>query len=517
MESIYSLIKCLNKSEFDTVRAFYSCQLQGIPDVEKSLNLLDFLRKSTEEPSKDTVMQHVYGKQENASFRQLKSRLTQRILDTIITETNLDKIDSIEQYDIIAIKLRKKITQVLYLYSTKGNIPVVYELLNSAVKSGEEYCVYSVLIEALRLKKMLLAIRGTDAERAEAEERLSYYERCDSGRNKAVSYYFDLIRKADHKASASKEEIQVSLKNAIDELKPMYEELKAPSIGYYLKFIEMAYYSNQGKFQSAKESCLDQIALLKSKELYKKERVGMTYDNIGHFEIMVGNPENSIEFFKKAQEYFKENSINITLSKEQEFFGNYYSHRLNDALSLVNQLLIHNPQDQGAFRHAKYQYFKAALLFKKGDFTGCQRIISQNLEISSDKGGWDIATRFLMIQCNIELEEYDVASLQLQSLKKHIERTRKKEEISARDVLIYKALLLLDKQGYQWSLLGPGNLPMLSELSKVGSETSWRPFSPELIRFDEWLKGKVNTKKSTVRAVDMQEVSRRTLYQEIKR
>lgn len=513
MESVYSLIKCLNKSEFDTVRNFYAMQLQEHPEVEKTLSLLEFLRKCSEEPAKEDCMLHVYGKEENASFRQLKSRLVQRILDLVITESNLDKIDHVELYDIMSIKLRKKLSQVLYLYSTKGNIPVVYDILNSTIKSAEEYRIYYVLVEALRLKKMLLSIRASDPEIVETEERLKYYERCDVARNKAVNYYFTLIRNLDQKASAPREKRREMMEEAIEELSGYYAELKAPSVGYYLKILEMAYYSNDEEYDKAKEACLAQIDLLKSKELYRKERLGMAYDNVGRFEVLKGNSFSSLSFFRKAQTYYKPNSINLVISKEQEFFGLFYCGMWDEAERLVEELLILNQHDQGAFRNAKFMYYKAALKFSKGDFSACQRIINRNLEISSDKGGWDVATRFLTIMCNVEIGEFDTASTQIQSLKKHLERTRKKEDLSARDLLIFKTLLQLDKQGFHWAMISAGSLAVF----QAGDNSRWKPYSPELVRFDGWLRSKLNVRKSGLaRAKEFAEMSGKLRFGEMK-
>jgi hypothetical protein len=58
----------------------------------------------------------------------------------------------------------------------------------------------------------------------------------------------------------------------------------------------------------------------------------------------------------------------------------------------------------GDFRHSKYQYYYANILFKKGKFKEALKEISQQLGISKDKTGWEISVRVLAILCNMELE-----------------------------------------------------------------------------------------------------------------
>lgn len=497
MDNLHGLISSLTISEFEAVRNSYLLQEKNNPQVQKTLSLLDFLRHLKDVPSKKDCIKHVYGTSKEDSFRQLKSRLNQRILDILIHENNIDKLE-IEELDIVTIRLRKKFSQVLYLYFTKGNLPVVYNLLNSIIKSAEEYNIYSILIEALRLKKQFVSIRETEDVMEEFDNQISYYQRCDEARHKAVDFYCRLVRKVDFEGGEKKDKIQALLLDGINELKQLYQELNAPVVGYYLKILELAYFSNSKNYSVAKESCMEQLEFLQSKELYRKSRVGMVYDNAGQLQILTGNYQEAIEYFREAVKHYKSNSINVVISREQEFFAQFYMGDYNAAMETISFLISKNSDDQGNFRASKFLYYKAALLFQSGDFQQCKKIIMQNLELNQDKAGWEVAVRILSIMSNIELGNFDMASLQIISFKKHIERTSKKLLINERDKLIFKLLATLEKSGFVFSELLEKEKESFDALSNPENEpTCWKILSPELIPFHKWIAQKFNKRNSS--------------------
>lgn len=492
MESLYQLIQSLTPGEFETIRNSYQNQMNKNPEVLKTLKLLDYLRTSPCVPQKEVCVYKIYRKKTTTSFRMLKSRLKGRILDCLITESNIDKINEVEQLDLMSIRLRKKLVQVTCIYLTKGNLSIVYELLEDIIISAKDYNIYSVIIEALRLKKAFFSLRTSDEDVNAIQVELLYYQKCDQARNKALDYYYNLIRKVDFKANEKRVIIQNLLIDAIHDLKQINQELKVPAVTYYLKLLEMAYYSNEQNYTVAKETCLELIPLLQFKELYKKERVGITHDNLAKLNILLLKYNEALKHVTAAQKYYKKSSINLIISKEQEFYAALYSRDLDYATEISNFLLSHLKKDQGNFRQDKFHYFRACVLFLKEKYFEVYKITRTNLEISEDKGGWDVAIRILSIISNIELKYFDQASSEIISLKRHLERTVKKENIRERDKIILKVLRTIEKNSFSWSSLSIDKIPALQLLISKEPKYAWQPLTAELFPFEDWLLPKLS-------------------------
>lgn len=488
MEPLYSLVRSLSEKEFVHLKRSFSAPGENGEGL-KSISLLEFLRESESEPSKEAFIRKVYGKSDDSSFRKLKSRLKHRLLESLISDTHIENLEIEDPQNAAGVKLRKQLSVLSYLYYSKGNILFLQEFLDDIIKKAEEFNVYIVLIDALKLKKALTYLRGTAKEVEEIQSKLDYYYQCDQARDKASNYYNNLIRKVEFTAGDINSALQQQIISSISDLNTLYENMPVPSVRYFQKRIEMAYFSNSGNLDMARETCHELLELLNLKEFYKKERIGMVYDNLGQLDIRGGNFKNAIKNFRTAQSYFKKGSINLNVSMEQEFLALYYNSDLTKANEVLDSLFKGNI-DQGEIRLSKFYYYKASIHFAKGQFFEAHKVLRKYLEIGQDKAGWDISIRILSIMSCIELNYLDQASMEVHSLKKHIERTRKKSKISDRMNLVFKALLLLERNGFQFQSSELRNSITIQELSSEGNSNAWKVLTPELVKVHLWLEAK---------------------------
>ena len=139
------------------------------------------------------------------------------------------------------------------------------------------------------------------------------------------------------------------------------------------------------------------------------------------------------------------------------------------------------------FRIAKLYFYQACIHFKKCKYKECLQIINKAIPLNKDKTGYDIAIRVLRIQCLVELDRFDEATMQIENLRRHVSRNHKKTYTSDRDKLITRTLVLMQKRGFSGKP-GKAETELASKLALPSGKYNWKPITPELIRFHEWYK-----------------------------
>ena len=125
-------------------------------------------------------------------------------------------------------------------------------------------------------------------------------------------------------------------------------------------------------------------------------------------------------------------------------------------------------------------------------------MISRQLDISKDKTGWEISLRIFAIMCNIELLRLDEATMQVENLRKVIERNKEKE-ISARDRAVTGILKELSRKGFVFDQLSKKTLDALALLEGKNKDHQWQLFSAELIPFHQWMRSKMPERKRSAK------------------
>ena len=159
-------------------------------------------------------------------------------------------------------------------------------------------------------------------------------------------------------------------------------------------------------------------------------------------------------------------------------------------------------KELGEFRHAKYNFLLANALFKLRRFTEALNILSQELEISKDKTGWEIGLRTLKIMTLVEMGKHSEAELSVLALREFFKYTDKKiresennaTPISKRDRMILNLLMQAYRKGFMFATLNGKSEKNISILSN-NKEQQWEPFTHEVIPFHEWFVGKMGKKK----------------------
>jgi tetratricopeptide (TPR) repeat protein len=423
----------------------------------------------------------------------LKNNLFSKVLESLTLDKYLKNTELFTEADILTFELKKKllICRVSIRTANQKKTKTIEELLNEIIEVAKTNEFYDIIVEALIQKKYFSGSRLGLADFEKINNELSFYDYSHKALLSAADSLHRLIFNNYFIKAFTKAEIDKQIETAIKQINIDYKKTQSIHINYYLMIMHYALSERKKDYKGAIKYCNKVIELLeKNKIIYRKERMGFVFDNLSQFQTYLGEYIKAAKSSQKAQKYYLENSYNSMISKQQEFFTNFYSGNFNDANKCLTGLLNHSTIDTGEFRKSKFIYYLACVHFAESNYKQALALLNESLEIEKDKTRWNISLRILNIMIFIELNKIDEAFSSLESLRKYMERTGKQDEVSQRDVLIVKLLREMQKEGFEFDSKNPVTNKMLKQLTEKDSETSWEYFSSELIPFHEWIKKK---------------------------
>jgi tetratricopeptide (TPR) repeat protein len=515
MSDLFSLFQSLTTAEWQSFQAYLTCFTTHEQGELKYLQLARFLRESGNCPSAQRSATAVYGKYNATAFDKLKLRLQEKALDFLLTDISNDKKNELDEADLAIIKIKKKSAQFQQLYYSKKRLPdLLYGLLDEIIFLAKEYEQYSMLVDHLRHKKNMVSWKKGRKEFETISREMNFYSKCSRLYNKAEHYYYQLGMLNVYDGKPDEARKFKFLKKAIPEIAEENKIYKSPHVRYSLKILELEYYQLLNNYAKARSVCLEWLKIVRNnKSVFRRQRLGIVYDNLSRCELYlalskhISDPEEAGEFYvfalksaRDAQKYFNAGSENLCIALEQEFYALFAMEQFAQAEETARKMLNSATRKElGEFRFAKYNVLLANALFKLRRFTEAQNILSQELEISKDKAGWETGARILNIMSLIEMLKLDEAGMAVLSLRQFYKRTEKKSRVSPRDKKILNLLQVAERAGFMFSTLNGNTDKYMSPLCSEDKDLRWEPFTHEVIPFHEWFAGKMKISISKFR------------------
>jgi tetratricopeptide (TPR) repeat protein len=492
MQEHHSLIHSLTAGEWQSLQQYLTCFSSHDSAQLKRLQLARILREAETSPTHNACCINIYGRKNEHGFDVIKSTLKEKVLDFLLTDISADKQQELDKVDYVLIKIKKKSAQFFQLYYSKKRLSVLYNLLDDVINLSRDYEFYALLADHLRTKKNMVSFKEGKEQFDKVNEEIKKYWQFNQVLNSAEHYYYELMLLNEYNGKKDKQKILLFLEDSIAEVGKGFELTKSPLVNYHLKFLELESFWLQKNYSKARSICLELLDVVRNnKSVYRRQRVGVVYDHLSRCDYYIDLFKHAAEHAREAQKQFNPGSENYCIALEQEFYALLALKENDNAVEIANKMISSaSKKELGSFRYAKYHYLLANALFKQRRFKDALRILSQKLEISKDKAGWEIGLRVLKIMTLIETLKLNEASMAVGSLKQFISYTDKKTPVSQRDKTILALLCQVERVGFMFTLLN-GNTEKNMQALLSGKDQKWEPFTHEVIPFHEWFAGKM--------------------------
>lgn len=423
------------------------------------------------------------------ALNKLKSRIFEKSLDALMMDEQYLSATFCE-FDYKLLELKKKLVKVriLQLSVTQSKTDLIYHLVNEIIEEAKKYEIYTIINEALLIKKHMIAGRSNATEIQQVDNEIAFYKSCEIAAYEVVDCYNILIRNEGLNSQLTEKEIINHISNSIRKMEKDLSYTNSEQINYYLFIMKFAFYEKKKDFDKCISICKELIGLLKkSKPIYRVERMGFALDNLSLFYLRSFNYKMAEKAVVEAESFFLPGSHNAMVCLEEKFHIFFHQGKYKEAQECLDKIMAHPISDAGKFRNAKFTFYKIYMLFTQKRFKECIQLANKPLEIEKSKSKWRIALDILKVMTFVEIAYFDSASRALDAIRKYIERNKSDEKIKERDLLIVRALRELEKSSFEYDPQNPALVKIIKQLSAKNTAVSWEHCTPELIPFHEWL------------------------------
>lgn len=492
--SLQELLQAMNPQEIDILRHYLTAFGSRKEAEPLSLRLMDMLLKSKDPLSDAICSKKLYGKAKDNRYEKLKSRLKQKVLDSLINDINIERNKDWDDIELVTIKLRKKLAQYYFLSLSKPNQAMIQHLLDEIIQVAKKYESYQVLSEALKFKKFNIGFKYGQIGFDKLNKEIAHYEYCHISSGHATDIFYRMLIMQNFNSNIEKIKYKKFLILNISALTKLFAKSNSSSINYFLDILNRNYYALIEDYKKVSKTCVSILEKLNNNPaIFRKQRVGTTYLFLSQAELENDRPIDSLNFAQKARIYFPANSSNYFASIDVEFHALIALENYSSAINLSTELTNNTANKLGAFRTGKYLYFHACALFKQGNARESLKYLITNNALNQDKGGWDIGLRTMIILSHIELEHYDLATNAVEALRKHIERSDREKPIRKRDRMIYQILRTLSEHSFNFKETLRIERTKLDKLESQVAHLKWERLGHELVRFEQWLLRKADS------------------------
>ena len=495
MDSMQQTIQHLTKDE---VRKFrHHLQVQN---ETKLLALFNLLLSSAESFTEKQLEEKIYGKV-NGGRRasMLRHILKETMLDFLTSYRMLKRHKLLDKSFAAQIRIKKRIAEYTMLNRSGRNLPFAHQLLDEAIADAKKEECYSDLVFAMDQQKYHYGFSQGDKAFDKREKKTMQYERWRLAFRRAVYYYYKVIVNNKFSGNPDKKKLLKIIKEGLKEMKRDYADTRLPGVLYYQKKLESEYYQQKGNYKKAIQICRNTLKHLKKHpSVNNSQRTGYAHDDMAQCYIFLKNYKKAMNHLLLAQKNILKGTVNHLVSKEQEILLFFYDMQYDKVKQLTETSLRNFPVDAEPFLRGKLHFYLACALFKLNNYDAALKILKQKSEVFSDKAGWMFFSKLVEIMTLYEMKNFGEMKSALERFRKFIGYNKK--AFTKRDLAVIRLLYLLGNSD-NFLLSGKNKREaqkLVTLLKSNRNNYQWRPYSHEVIRFEEWVQEKiifVNSKK----------------------
>jgi hypothetical protein len=492
MEDLTNLLLSLSTKEKRLIEMHIKAY-SGKNDVTQTLLLYNSIFKVINKEKEGNLNSNILllkSKFRAAEFKTLKSRLKTKIFEALSNDFYILKNEKLDDVTKQSIRLRKKLSQFILIYNLKGKSKYLLNLLNSIINKSKEYEFYPVLIDALVFS---LSVSDYSLEKNGQKT----YNKISLALSAAISNInllrevidtYNRIRSFEN-SKKNNQQLKKSLYRFLKEKERLALTSNSGLTLYFFYLLKIIYFEKTLNYTQAAVYCNKLTLLIKDrKSVYRSNRLASALGYSATTAIYGGKYEKAIAFSAQALALFPPYSVNSIIAREYIFYAAFYAKKYR----LAKKHLVEIQSSEykiDEFGKSKYAFWAICLDFAQGRFSKAIKMLLQNQLLTKDKLGWDWQIRVLSILCFIELNKVEEASNAIVALGQYIWRENQKEQIiTKRQKRIYIILQKLSIGNFQFKNIKP---ELNKQLLLITKRNVWQPLTPELVRFDDWLKLKL--------------------------
>lgn len=485
MIDLHSIVLNLKSKEKDFIRRFYTCK-QG--KECKKLKLLNLILKSNN-LSNHAGAQILYNKKPNSTFSQLKRRLKNDLLQFIFLFESEEE-ESTEKIDTAKIKCTNLILQSDIL----KNRELFEESLNVLKKAEALAQKYEFFDLLLTINDRMVIYYKMSGEFKQLDKCRKKIKRNQDYLNLYIQmkYFYQEVKLFEFHGFINDNDRK---QNSLENWKSITSKLDRVNYNNHVSSIKYWHLKVLMQFQIFNKNYIEAHKLaINSKDLIEENQYlfpdlykAKVYLDIAKINVYLKEYDISLKMAKKALQT-KENKDHIKVRAYELFFYVYMvKGEYNDALNVIlhsEKFYMNNVNNDLKY---KWFYFKANVKFMQEDYSDSMKCLQQ-INLAKYDRNFIICYKILELMIIAEFEDYSWYENKMENFRKLLSPYRNGE--LQRCLKIYQVLKSLLETNFNFKKTLQLESENLISIYNDYTPHSQNPIGYEIIRLDEWLKGK---------------------------
>lgn len=485
MKQLIPLVKVLRPGEIRLIKHFF--KLESNAETKKRAELFDLILSGKVQSDKKALKKLYKTEKNNSAYSHLKERLRKDVLNVLFLQDASKKFST--KYANAEFECRRNYIQADILIARGAYNEGVQLLEKSLLKAKKfELAAEAIMMEQL-LRKMfhrIKSLKTLETHNESIKNNIRFLE--DLNKVEEYSNILSVPKLFKANKRIGTEEFK---KEMIEELEGIFERTRSAKVGFWYYVTISDYLINQKKFDEALEYNRKFLELVKNEPaIFSAPNWAGVNMNVADNLIQTGAYEEAIDNAKVALKNFKPGGINEFSSLEVLFFAYFRSYLFSEADDVLKKAFDHPRLKANAFYHAKWLYLRACLEFSQSEFNKALKTLNESTELNKDKSGWLLGLRMLELLIMVEIGDFEWFDFKLENFRKLLQR--QKEENIQRSKVIFNVLKTLSKMDFDYFDAQEKEDKNLKLLEEGNNELHWDPKGFEVIRFDDWIKSKMD-------------------------
>ncbi|MDX1905969.1 MAG: hypothetical protein SF053_02980 [Bacteroidia bacterium] len=446
----------------------------------KALELIEHLERHPEIGNHE-MAELLYGEPGSKAFIMLKSRLFERMTETLSLSINFQNNPEIKEDPAAyaSISLHKDLIYAMLLLR-RGLEDMARELLTDCVDRATAYDLPEFRLQALLFLQGLSQSRDevTFKYRAEIDQTQAQYQTDIQG----LGIWNEFRIMQSHKTSGD-DQREVFIREKMTLLEQRLAAHYSPRTHYYYLYIRVNYHALRSEWEAGREALREMIELLKTRKgLAQRNRLGLPWCQLAELELRTCRFRDAIHAADQALSILprRRNYYNTSIYKT---FAAIYSGDLDLARGIIQGLHWFTSQKEHARDASLTAYLDACICYLREDYRTAWNTLEGAQGLLDDKEGWNAGIRIFEMIILFDLGQYDLIITRIESMRKHLSRYK----ANLRTELILRFWHLLERQAFDLGRL-PEEVNTL--LQRLAAEDPWVPLGHEVVRFEAWLEAR---------------------------
>lgn len=467
----------MSKTERRYLRSFLTAfHVKGENLQLKLVQLLDRNPEITQEQAS----QKLYGSPNSKAFIMLKGRLRERMLEVLALSINLDSNPKVREdpAGFAAIEIQK---QLVYssMMRQRGLYTLALEILQKCEKRAREAGLPEHQLQAFIAQRNIAVQRSVQEVESYAAQAWQAFQAFHT--DLIANEVFDVFQAQLQEYGGSSEGAMAYLREHGDRIEQALERHYSPRAHYYHLLLLLARNQYEGKIASARTNMKELTAMLEAHPGFSsKNRLGSTYMRLAGLEFNAHRFLAGMRACEMAVSVLPKQKNNLLFASTYLVFACLYRQEYDRARNVLDSLGFYRLRKRTNTYLDLLTYLDSCRAYLIGDIRSAYELLGDVQRLFVDKDGWNISLRLYEIMLLIDREEYDLATPRLETLRKHMGRYKPEPRLEA----MYRFLLQLERQSYEFDLT-PAQERLLESLT---TELPWEAISPEVVRFDTWIR-----------------------------